>query len=378
MSPSLFRILSAPMDLAVRLAATACGRRKVPRLRVSRSSAMEHRMEALAGWLDRLHSRGVFNGTVLIAERGEIRFERHYGFADAVGTIPLSGHSSFSLASVSKQFTGMGIVLLAQKGKLALNDRLTRHIPELADYSGITVRQLMHHTSGVPDYMELADEHWDSERVFTTGDLIALLVKHRPPLNFAPGDRFEYSNTGYVLLGEIIARVSGMSYAEFMSREIFEPLGMRDSAAFNLASPACTLRCRVFGLRKRFVCFGKTLPCDLNYLDGAIGDGGIYASAEDLVRWDAALRDGKLIPCERYQEAYVSGKLNDGDTTGYGFGWEIDAPDVVEHWGEWVGFTSYLRRDLKKQTLLVVLSNLGPSSCVDAISAELGMLVEDM
>ena len=214
--------------------------------------------------------------------------------------------------------------------------------------------------------------------VLTTSDLIALFQKHRPPLRFAPGDQFEYSNTGYVLLGEIISRASGRPYAEFMAEEIFKPLGMNDSAAFNLASKECTLRSRVFGLRKRFVCFGKKLACDLNYLDGVFGDGGIYASAEDLARWDAGLRDGKLIAREIYEEAYVSGELNDGDTTGYGFGWEIEPPSVVEHWGEWEGFTSYLRRDLKKQTLLVVLSNLGPSACVDAISAELGLFVEDV
>ncbi len=378
MSISFSKMLSAPMDRLVQLAASECARRKVSRLTVGRSLPLEKKMELLSNWLDALHSREVFNGTVLIAKGGSICFEAHYGFADVAGVTPLSDHSSFSLASVSKQFTAMGIMLLARKGKLTLHDKVAQHIPELVDYREITVKQLLHHTSGVPDHMALADKYWDAGTILTTRDMIALYQKHRPPLNFAPGDEFDYSNTGYVLLGEIISRASGTSYAEFMAEEIFKPLGMNDSAAFNLTSKECPLRARVFGFRKRFVCFGKKVSCDLNYLDGVFGDGGVYASAEDLARWDRALRDGTLMPCEACEEAYVSGRLNNGETTGYGFGWEVEVPDIVEHWGEWEGFTSYLGRDLKTNVLLVVLSNLGPTEVVNAISAELRIFVEDM
>jgi CubicO group peptidase (beta-lactamase class C family) len=373
---SFLKILSAPIGRLLELAVLQCSRRKVPRLRVARTLPIETKMKALADWLDALHQRDVFNGAVLIALHGKVQFDKHYGFADAGGAVPLTDRSSFSLASVSKPFTGMGIMLLAQQGKLTLDDKLAQHIPELAGYGTVTIRQLLHHTSGMPDYVQLADEHWNTTRVLTTADLIALFQKLRSRPNFAPGEGFEYSNTGYVLLGEIITRASGQSFPEFMTAEIFKPLGMNDSAAFNLVSKECPLASRAFGLRKRFVCFGKKRDCDMNYLDGVFGDGGIYASPADLVRWDAALRDGTLIPSDVYEEAYVSGELNDGDTTGYGFGWEIHTPNVVGHWGEWEGFTSYLRRDLKRETLLVVLSNLGPSISVDAISAEIAALVE--
>jgi CubicO group peptidase (beta-lactamase class C family) len=369
------KTLRAPTN---RLLELAVCRRKVLCLRVARTLPIESKMKALADWLDALHKRDVFNGAVLIALHGKVQFDKHYGFADAEGTVPLTYRSSFSLASVSKPFTGMGIMLLAQRGTLAIDDKLAQHIPELAGYGTVTIRQLLHHTSGVPDYVQLADEHWDTTRVLTTANLIALFQNLRPCPDFAPGERFEYSNTGYVLLGEIITRASGQSFSEFMTAKIFKPLGMNDSAAFNLVSKECPLASRAFGLRKRFVCFGKKRDCDMNYLDGVFGDGGIYASAADLVRWDAALRDGTLIPCNVYEEAYVSGELNKGDSTGYGFGWEIDTPNVVGHWGEWEGFTSYLRRDLKRETLLVVLSNLGPSICVDAISAEIATLVEQL
>ena len=378
MKVSFPKFLRAPIDRLVQFAVLQCCRRQIPDLVVGRSLPLDKKMDVLADWLEALYARGIFSGSVLIAKSRKIYFEKHCGFTDLDETVPLSSHASFSIASVTKQFTAMGILLLARKGKLALDDKLARYIPELVDYGEITVSQLLHHISGVPDHMELAAERWDAKTILTTNDMIALFEKYRPQLHFAPGEKFEYSNTGYVLLGEIISRVSGTPYAEFMVDEIFRPLGMKDSAAFNLSSKECTLRCRVFGLRKRFICFGRKMRCDLNYLDGLFGDAGICASAEDLLRWDAALRDGTLIPNEIYREAYVSGKLNNGEATGYGFGWEIGASNVVDHFGEWEGFTSYVRRDLKKRTFLVVLSNLGPAAYVKAMSTELEAFVENI
>lgn len=346
--------------------------RRIPRLTVGRSLPPEQRLDGVADWLDALCARGLFNGTVLIARSGEVLLERHCGFADLEARVPLSRRSSFGLASVSKQFTAMGILLLARQGRLALRDPVTRHIPELARYGEITIEHLLHHTSGVPDYMELAEEHWDPQQVLTMQDLIALLQRGPPP-DFPPGDEFDYSNTGYALLGEIIARASGTSFRDFMAAEIFRPLGMNDSAAFYLPARECPLHSRVFGLRRTF---RRRRLWDLNYLDGIFGDGAIYASAQDLLRWDAALRAGTLMPTEIYAQAYVSGRLNDGEATGYGFGWELDPPDVVWHGGEWEGFTTYLRRDLHQQTLLVVLSNLAPPHPVEVVSSELSAFVE--
>jgi CubicO group peptidase (beta-lactamase class C family) len=372
------KALRAPIDRLSRFAILQCRRRQIPDLIVSRGLPLEKKLDALTDWLDRLYARGVFSGSVLIAKSGKIYFEKYYGFTDADDAIPLSSHASFSIASVSKQFTAMGILLLAVKGELTLDDKLARYIPELADYCELTIRQLLHHTSGLPDHMELAAEHWDAKNILTNSDMIALFAKYRPPLDSAPGEKFEYSNTGYILLGEIIARVSGAPYEEFMAEEIFKPLGMKDSAAFNRSSKECTLQCRVFGLRKRFICFGRKVRCDLNYLDGLFGDAGICASAGDLLRWDAALREGALISNEIYREAYLSGKLNNGEKTGYGFGWEVGASNVVDHFGEWEGFTSYVRRDLKSHTFLAVLSNLGPAAHVKAISATLEIFVENI
>jgi CubicO group peptidase (beta-lactamase class C family) len=345
----------------------------LPPLTVADTLPPDRRLAALAAWLDALNARGAFNGTVLIARRGAILFEKHCGFADVDGAVPLSVHSSFSLASVSKPITALGIMLLARSGRLQLDDALARHIPELAGYGGVTIRQLLRHTSGLPDYIELADAHWDARRLLGSADLIALLVEYQPPPYFAPGEQYEYSNTGYALLGEIIARASAMPYPEFMAREIFAPLGMKDSAAFNLACSSCPLSSRAFGMRRRI--FGSKARRDLNYLDGAFGDGGIYASAEDIVRLDRALREGTLMPADAYAEAYRPGRLNNGEETSYGFGWQLGPTGVVFHWGSWQGFTIYVRRDLNDQSLLVVLSNLVPAAAVEAVSASLERLV---
>jgi len=339
----------------------------IPPLVVDRRLPPQVRANGVADWLREIYRRNLFSGAVLIAKVGNTVFEGQYGYADLADTAPLTSHSSFSIASLSKQFTAMAMLMLAHGGRLKLDDAMARYLPELNIYGGITIKQMLHHTSGLPDYMELADKQWDGTRVITAPDVVAMLAQFRPPPQFRAGDEFAYNNTGYALLEVILSRVTGSSYPDFMKREIFDRLGMNDSAAFNLASGECPLRNRVFGFRKSL--FGKKVLSDLNYLDGVYGDGGIYSSTGDLLRWDAALRYGTLLPVAVCEQAYASGRLNSGAPTGYGLGWEIISPDVVEHWGNWEGFTAHIRRDLRQHTLLVVLSNLTPYH--DAISNEL-------
>ena len=371
-------MLRAQFDRFIEWLTDICCQQKISPLKINPALSPQEKMAALGYWLDGIYNRGAFNGSVLIAKSGEIFFEKFYGFTDISEAVPVDANASFSIASISKQFTGMGILLLAERGKLALDDKLETYIPELSIYGEATIRQLLHHISGIPDHAALAAKYWDRMKILTTPDMIALLRQYHPPFASKPGEKFEYSNTGYALLGEIIARVSNMTYTAFMDREIFKPLGMKNSAVFNLASGECRLLCRVFGMRKRFICFGKKQRADLNYLDGVFGDAGVYTTAEDLLRWDIALRKETLLPIKTYAEAYISGALNDGTPTDYGFGWEIRSPHVVDHFGEWEGFTAYLRRDLKNETCLVILSNLGPPAYVQTMSGEIEKFVEDI
>jgi CubicO group peptidase (beta-lactamase class C family) len=347
----------------------------IPHLVVDRGLPLHVRTNGVADWLHAIYRRNLFSGAVLLARDGKICFERQYGYADLEESTPLTSHSSFSIASLSKQFTATAMMMLAHGGRLSLDDTIADHLPELKTYENITIEQMLHHTSGLPDYMTLADERSDRTTIITARDVVAMLEQFRPPPLFQPGEEFEYSNTGYALLEAILSRLTGFTYPEFMKKEIFDRLSMTDSAAFNLASRECALTSRVFGFRNSFGGFGKRVLCDLNYLDGVYGDGGIYSSTRDLARWDAALRTGALLPVEVYKNAYVSGRLNNGEDTGYGYGWQILSPNVVEHWGNWEGFTAHIRRDLEQQTVLVVLSNLTPYS--DAISNELWGFIGD-
>lgn len=330
---------------------------RIPSLNLSQSSDQGEKLKTISGWLTHLNQAGKFNGAVLLAKNGDVVFEKFYGLNGADTSKQLDSHSSFNLASVSKQFTAMGIVILQNRSLLEYDEEISKYIPELKFYEGVTIRNLLHHTSGIPDYMRLVMKHREGEELLTASEMIHLYQKEKPKLNFNPGEKFEYSNTGYVLLSVIIERVSNQTFSEFMAENVFMPLGMSDTQVFNLMSES-SLESRVYGFSyKYWLLGGKRQPKDLNYFDGVAGDGGIYASVADLALWHKSLNEGTLVPKEQYEIAYHSAKLLDGSCTKYGFGWFLNGDDSVEHAGGWQGFTSYIYRDLTNGDLIVVLDN---------------------
>ncbi len=330
---------------------------RIPSLGIDAQSSEKEKLLGLEKWLHRIHESGKFNGTVLLSRNGEVIFSESYGYDSAEALTLLTEHSSFNLASVSKQFTAMGIVLLHNQSKLKYNDKLSRHIFELECYKDITIQHLLHHTSGLPDYMQLASKHRNEDCIFKTQEMLTLYQQQQPNLNFEPGSKFQYSNAGYVLLSEIIERVSGESFQSFMSSNIFEPLNMKDTQVFNLLSESEPTN-RVYGYKHSLWLFGgKKLPQDLNFFDGVTGDGGIYSSAHDLYLWHRALNDGALVSNELYNIAYAPAKLSDNSKTKYGFGWFINSDNSVEHAGGWQGFTSYIHRNLEQDKLIIILDN---------------------
>lgn len=306
-----------------------------------------------------------FSGTVLVADQGKIVFESSVGYSDFREEKRFDENASFRLASVSKQFTAMGIMLLKQDGKLDYDDDIRKHIPEIP-YQGITVRHLLHHTGGIPDYMSLFAKHWDRETGFKNRklafnkDIVALIAEHKPKRLFAPGEKFAYSNTGYALLGYIIEKASGMSAREFLAERIFQPLEMEHSQVFSPERNS-GLPHQVYGFTYSKRKSKPFIENDYHYLNGAFGDGGIYASARDLLKWDQALYGDKLVTQALIAEAFASGTLNDGSSTGYGFGWGIveqsDDTVAVSHSGGWVGFRTFIYRDLRHKTVSIVLCN---------------------
>lgn len=340
---------------------------RIPRLDVAKKTSREDKLRAIDTWFSRLHTLGKFNGVVLLAKTDEILLCESYGHSSADESQELTASSAFNLASVSKQFTAMGVVILRSQSKLSYDDKLSAYVPELSFYDEITIRHLLNHTSGLTDYMTLVGKAKRGTGVVTPSELWALYQDVQPTLEFEPGSRFKYSNAGYVLLAEVIERVSGQSFEQFMSENIFDPLDMAHTQVFNLLSGS-ELENRVFGFKRRYWIFGgRKVAADLNYFDGVAGDGGIYSSAEDLLRWHNALRDHALVPPEQSAEAFLPARLNDGSTTRYGFGWFVKAPHSVDHAGGWQGFSSYIHRHMERDELVVVLDNSSNALRVNSI-----------
>jgi len=315
-------------------------------------------------WLQGLHQSGKFNGSVLLARGDQRLFSRAYG--DNGQGQALDQQSSFNLASVSKQFTAMGILLCQSQGKLNVNDPLAKHIPELSHYAGVRLEHLLQHSAGLPDYMRLAMQHLPKGEQVSMATVIELLQRHRPKADFAAGDKFAYSNTGYVLLAEVVQRASGTNFEQFMQEQIFSPAGMTNSRVFNQLSETEPKQ-RVFGFARSVWPWSEQRRSkDLNHFDGVSGDGAVYASANDLWHWHRALLNHTLLKGESYAAALQPGVLNKGKVSAYGYGWFLNPDGSMEHAGGWQGFSSYLYRNPDNGDLIVILDNASNALRVNA------------
>ncbi len=326
----------------------------------------ESKAELLDSLFTALHHKKMFNGNVLIAEKGTVIFEKSYGLADEEKKRPLNAQTIFELASVSKQFTAMGIVLLQKQGKLNYDDPLSKYIPELDFYGPISIRNLLIHTSGLPDYMELLDAHWDKTRFATNQDIVNEFVKHKPEAAFQAGEKFEYSNTGYALLGLIIEKVSKKSFGDFLAAAIFKPLNMKNTLVYRSRYAPKKIKNYAQG----YVNDGlgnKVLPNSFGkgfysyYLDGIVGDGMVNSTTEDLLKWDRALYTDKLVNTEDKSLIFNSVRTNNGKETRYGFGWVIDQTEkygkIVNHGGGWAGYVTFIERHLDNDKTIIILQN---------------------
>ena len=323
------------------------------------------------------HEKGGFNGTWLYAEKGEIVSKGAIGYRDPENTLPVAEDTIFQLASVSKTFTACAVMLAVRQGLLSLEDRIVTYFPELTAYEGVTVRHLLTHTGGVPDYFDDMDwffKIWREEkRVPRNDEIVRFLCETEAKPYFAPGEGFEYSNTGYNLLALLVERLSGIPYEEFLQRNIFEPAGMsstrcchirRDGipfANFARASVPEGDRCVADVDSKRY---GEVIA-----FDGLNGDDYVFTNIFDMLAWDRALREGKVLTLEEQQMMYTPGKLNSGedavydedDHQGYGFGWAVEHNEqfglVVSHSGGMPGVATWFERFIDADRTLVFLCN---------------------
>jgi len=286
---------------------------------------------------------------------GQIIKAKGYGLSNLELGVPVSPQTIFQSGSVGKQFTATGVMMLVEEGKVGLDDKVAKHFPGAPDsWNTFTVRNLLTHTSGLKDY---TDKNFDYRRDYTEEDLLKIL--QTLPFDFAPGDKWSYSNSGYMLLGILIHKATGKFYGDFLQERIFRPLGMTTT---RIISEADIIPNRAAGYRlvKGVVKNQEWVAPSLN----TTADGALYFTVLDLAKWDAALYTEKLIKRSSLDQMWTPVKLNDGKTSPYGFGWriaEMNGHKLIEHGGSWQGFTTGISRYVDDKLTVVALCNLDSS-----------------
>lgn len=291
--------------------------------------------------------------SVVVIEDGRVSARRAYGMAELERRTRATPETDFRLASVSKQFTAMTVLLLVRDGKLRYDQPVRDILPELpAAAAGVTIRHLLHHTSGLWDYEDLIPEARTAQ--LDDRDVLALLAP-KDSLYFPPGSSYRYSNSGYVLLGLVVARISGMTFPEFLRTRIFAPLGMSATVAHVEGSD--TVPRRAYGYSPTETGFRAT---DQSVTSATLGDGGIYTNVDDMARWDRALSGTDFVDAAALQLATTPPALSGGGTTEYGFGWIVDTYRNERRWwhgGETSGFRNVILRLPDRRFTVVVLTN---------------------
>lgn len=287
---------------------------------------------------------------VLVLHDGQAVFRRGYGLAVVEDGTAVTAASNFRLASVSKQFTAAAVLLLVEEGRLGLDQPARRWLPELPPAAtSVTLRQLLSHTSGLPDYEDLMDPA-DSRQVHDA-DVLALLAR-ADRLDFTPGTAYRYSNSGYALLALIVGRASGQDFATFLQQRIFGPLHMTHTVAHQDGVDTVTARAYGYSWLD-----GRWQRTDQSTTSAVLGDGGIYSSLDDLARWDAALYDDRLLSAASRRAMFSPATATtEPDVPHYGFGWRLNGR-MQWHSGESIGFRNVILRYPDRQLTVIVLSN---------------------
>lgn len=342
----------------------------------SHESSREKEIDALFSGVTSPDAPGL---AVLVRQNGKTIFERGYGVRDLRTKSRIDPRTNFRLASFTKQFTAMAIMLLVHDGKIRYDETMAQLFPDFPDYGkAITIRNLLNHTSGLPDYedlMQAAEKSngllWSPEKQIQDAEVLELLKKEKNG-KFAPGTSWSYSNSGYVILGLIVAKASGKSYGEFLRERIFAPLKMNHTVVYQKEKNEVANRAFGHSMKN-----GALKETDQSSTSATLGDGGIYSNLEDLAKWDDALRDHTLLREKEMQPAITPARLKDGSEphwptqpnddnlhpgkpVSYGFGWFLDpyeGPQRMWHTGSTMGFRTVIERFLGDHLTIIILSN---------------------
>jgi len=337
---------AALMGLLSAVALSACTPQNAP---VANDKAVDAIMQAYAG--------DVPGASVLVVRDGKPLVRRAYGLANIEEKTAATPATNYRLASVTKQFTAASILLLAEDGRLTLDDPIRKWLPSLPETDeAITIRHLLTHTGGLIDYEDIMpdagneDPVTDFSKQLRDIDVLHLLEKEQR-VYFAAGTSYRYSNGGYSMLALIVERVSGQSFQAFLHDHIFKPLHMDNTLAYVVEGPPVPYR--AYGYTP---VDGQWRRTDQSLTSAVLGDGGIYSSIDDLAKWDAALYDGRLLRPSSLQAAFTPATRTDTPEVEYGFGWRITG-ETLWHSGETVGFRNVIVRYPKRHLTVVVLTN---------------------
>ncbi|MCU1272517.1 MAG: beta-lactamase [Acidobacteriaceae bacterium] len=310
---------------------------------------------------------------VLVANNGGVLFQRGYGFADLRSQRKIDARTNFRLASCTKQFTAMAIMLLVHDGTLHYGERLTDIFPDFPEYGrAITIRNLLNHTSGLQDYEDLMspDPAVPVEQIQIQDAGVLDLLKRQTSTKFTPGSQWAYSNSGYVLLGLIVQKVSGKTFPDFLHDRIFQPLNMSSTVAYVRGKNDIPNRAFGHSLEGK-----SSMQTDQSPTSATLGDGGVYSSLEDLAKWDQALRRNALLSQREMQPALTPVKVSSGQVSGpdgspaaYGFGWFLNpyrSHQRMWHYGETMGFRTTIQHFVADNLTIIILCNradLNPSA----------------
>ena len=343
------------------------------------ASARKSRIDLIDDFVAAKQSHHNFNGNVLVAEKGRIIYKKSVGYSDFKTRQPLNDRSVFNIASISKQFTAAAVLLCSERGLLSLDDALSRYFPEIP-YEGITIRQMLTHTSGLPEQNELLYKYWNSDEPATNKDMIELLVKQKPPAAFKPGEGFKYCNTNYSLLASIVEKVSGQKFQDFMAVNIFGPAGMKQTRILNLENGYKTIpdltsnyifdhEKKQFSLPQEIPQWKKAIP-----VAGMVGAGNVYSTATDLLKWQESLKTEKVLSRKLLKEMespQVKASVDGSDAYGYGLAVKSIYGDTkVFHYGGTLGYWNSLQHFKNADRTVIVLSNNeGEKGLTNALAA---------
>jgi CubicO group peptidase (beta-lactamase class C family) len=314
--------------------------------------------DSVSRWVDSIFAPytgpNVPGCAVGVVQKGTLALAKGYGMADLEHAAPITPHTRFYIASISKQFTAMSIILLAQDGRLSLDDSIQQWVPEVPSFgSKITLRHLLQHTSGLRDYFTLlALSGWPTDGQLSEQQFLSLVARQKN-LNFRPGDEFLYSNTGYALLAIVVKRVSGHTLREYAAEHIFKPLGMTNTLFRDDHTMLIPQRAGGYQL------VGSTLHVSPPQFD-VVGDGGVYSTVEDLAKWDANFRSGKVGGKQAISLLQTPGKLNDGQPIPYALAisvGEFHGLTTLSHSGSYGGYRSSFLRVPDRNVSVITLCN---------------------